>query len=166
MRTVRATPLTPEAFAPFGQVVSAGRGAGISANQGTAVRYDFTADLVNRRSDARPNLAVFRSTPKRLPFAINLLERHPASSQLFVPMRCERFLVVIATADVAGEPDLAMLRAFVCGPGQGVNYAPNLWHHPIVALDTPAEFTMLAWEDGSPLDCEERPLQEGVLVTV
>lgn len=165
MTLVRATPLTAEAFAPFGQVVSAGLGDGVSANQGTAVRFNWAAALENHRPEARANLAVFRSTPKELPFAIRLLERHPRSSQLFVPMSCDRFLVAVCPSDERGEPRLAGLRAFVCGPGQGVNYSPNIWHHPILALNRPAEFVMLAWEDGSPLDCEERPLASPVQVS-
>lgn len=165
MPTVRAEPLTPEAFAPFGQVISAGLGDGVAANQGTAVRFNWAAELVNERPGARANLAVFRSTPKELPFQIRLLERHSGSSQLFVPMSCDRFLVAVCPADGAGEPELSGLRAFVCGPGQGVNYSPNIWHHPILALNRPAEFVMLAWEDGTPADCEERPLASPVSVS-
>jgi ureidoglycolate hydrolase len=30
-----------------------------------------------------------------------------------------------------------------------------VWHHPIVALDSAADFAMLAWEDGTADDCVE-----------
>lgn len=165
MRQVVAQPLTPEAFAPFGQVVSAGLRQGIAANQGTAVRFDRAAELLSARPDATPNLAVFRSVAKSLPFEVRLLERHPCSTQAFLPMICERFLVCVAPTRADGTPDVANLLAFLCGPGQGINYAADVWHHPILALDGPAEFAMLAWEDGSPQDCVEFPLSEGVLVT-
>jgi ureidoglycolate lyase len=158
VRTVTATPLTLEAFAPFGAVVSAGLKAGASANQGTAVRFDRCAELVSTRPAATPNLAVFRSTKKTLPFEVRLLERHPCSTQTFLPMVCRRFLVVVAPTAADGSPDLAGLRAFVCGPGQGVTYGAGVWHHPIIALDEDADFAMLAWEDGGPLDCVEHPL--------
>jgi ureidoglycolate lyase len=46
-----------------------------------------------------------------------------------------------------------------------VNYRAGVWHHPIIALDGPADFVMLAWEDGTPRDCEERPLSAPLLVT-
>jgi ureidoglycolate lyase len=36
---------------------------------------------------------------------------------------------------------------------------------PIIALDGPADLLMLAWEDGTALDCEERPLSMPILVT-
>lgn len=166
LRTLVARPLTPEAFAPFGDVVSAGLKSGAAANQGTAVRFDWSARLENGRSGAKPNLAVFRSVPQALPFTVKLLEHHPQSSQAFLPMRCSRFLVCVAPTAPSGGPDLEGLVAFVCGPGQGVNYHRGVWHHPIIALDAPAEFAMLAWEDGGEEDCVVRPFSMPVSVLV
>ncbi|WP_224250001.1 ureidoglycolate lyase [Hyalangium gracile] len=166
MREVlRAQPLTREAFAPFGDVIGLDLGGGSSANQGTATRYDRIARLTSSRPEAQPNLAVFRSVAKALPFEVRLVERHPCSTQMFVPLACQRFLVVVCPSDERGEPVLSELRAFLCGPGQGVNYHAGVWHHPIIALDGPAEFLMLAWEDGTARDCEERPLSAPLRVT-
>ncbi len=163
-RIVSCQPLTVAGFAAYGDVVSAGLREGKSANLGTAVRFDWIAALDSTRLAARANLAVFRSTPKRLPFEVTMLERHPCSSQMFAPMHCAEFLVVVCPSDASGVPDLARLEAFLCGPGQGFNYRPNVWHHPIIALDEPAEFIMLAWEDGTAGDCEEWKLPEPLLV--
>lgn len=157
-RVVTIEPLTAEVFAPFGDVVSAGLRAGASANQGTAVRFDWAARLVNERPGARPNLSVFRSIARTLPFAITLLEKHPRSTQAFLPLICRRILVVVAPTRADGTPDLAALRAFVALPGQGINYGVGVFHHPIIALGEPAELAMLAWEDGGAEDCVEFPL--------
>lgn len=162
---IRARPLTREAFSPFGDVIGLELSGGTSANQGTATRFDWMAQFASTRPGAKPNLAVFRSVAKTLPFEVKLLERHPCSTQMFVALKCQRFLVVVCPDDARGEPDLAGLSAFVCGPGQGVNYRPGLWHHPIIALDGAADLLMLAWEDGTALDCEERPLSSPLLVT-
>jgi ureidoglycolate lyase len=162
---LQAQPLTREAFAPFGDVIGLELSGGTHANQGTATRFDRIAQLTSSRPEARPNLAVFRSVAKTLPFEVRLLERHPCSTQLFVPLTCRRFLVVVCPEDARGEPDLAHPRAFVCGPGQGINYRAGVWHHPIIALEEPAELLMLAWEDGTARDCEERPLSTPFLVT-
>lgn len=166
MKSIVARPLTAEAFAPHGDVVSAGLKEGSSANQGTAVRFDWSAKLESDRAGARPNLAVFRSVPQPLPFTVKLLEHHPHSSQAFLPMICARFLVIVAPTASGGGPDASRVDAFVCGPGQGVNYHRATWHHPIIALDAPAEFAMLAWEDGSPGDCVERRFAEPLQVRV
>lgn len=164
MREVMSEPLTASGFAPFGDVVSAEARDGISANLGTAVRFDWVAELASTRPGAKANVAVFRSTPKTLPFRVEMLERHVCSSQMFIPMECTEFLVVVAQNAADGFPDLATLRAFRCRAGQGFNYRPGVWHHPIIALNAPAQFMMLAWEDGSKLDCEERKLSEPVAV--
>jgi ureidoglycolate lyase len=164
IREIRAVPLTPEAFAPFGEVVAAGVGTSSPANQGTALRYDGAARLESSRPAARPTLAVYRSTATSLPFEVRLLEKHPASTQTFLPMACARFLVCVAPAAADGTPDVARLAAFLCSRGQGINYRRGVWHHPIVALDGPAELAMLAWEDGTSLDCTEHPLAEPVRV--
>lgn len=164
-RQIVAEPLTAQAFSPFGAVVSAGLQAGSSANQGTAIRFDRCAVVENTRpATATPNMAVFRSTAKALPFAVRLLEQHPCSTQAFLPMICSRYLVVVAPTASDGGPDVAGLRAFVCQPGQGISYAVGVWHHPIIALDVDADFVMLAFEDGSPLDCVEHPLSSPIHV--
>ncbi|MFY1827259.1 ureidoglycolate lyase [Myxococcus fulvus] len=165
-RVLVARPLTPEGFAPYGDVVSAGLGPGALANQGTAVRFDWSARLENARESAKPNLAVFRSVARSLPFTVKLLEHHPYSSQVFLPLRCERYLVCVAPTAPSGGPDLERLEAFICGPGEGVNYHRGVWHHPIVALDAPAELAMLAWEDGSEGDCVVRHFEPSLHVQV
>jgi ureidoglycolate lyase len=95
---------------------------------------------------------------------MRLLERHPCSSQAFIPLRCSRYLVIVAPSEPDGTPRWSALRAFVARPGQGINYAPGTWHHPFTALDTAADLAMLAWEDGSARDCEEVPLPEPITV--
>ena len=157
-------PLLPETFAPFGDVVSAGLREGSAANQGTAVRFDWAAQFVNARDTARPNLAVFRSVGRTLPLEVKLLERHPKSTQLFLPMVADGYVVIVAPDAEDGGPDVARLRAFLARPGQGINYKPNTWHHPLAALGRDADFAMLAWEDGTDLDCEVRPLPDPVIV--
>lgn len=164
MDAIVARPLTRESFAPFGDVVAAGVVAGASANQGTATRFDRAARLTSTRPGATPNMAVFRSVARTMPFEVKLLERHPCSSQAFLPMACARYLVIVAPDGADGEPDLGRLAAFVGTAGQGINYLRGVWHHPIVALDADADLVMLAWEDGGPGDCEERALARVIRV--
>lgn len=163
MRTLRAEPLTADAFAPFGQVLEA-REKGFASNQGTALRVDRVAALLSTRPGCAPNLAMIRALPQPLPLAMRLVERHPCSSQAFIPLRCSRYLVIVAPTARGGEPDWSGLRAFIAGSGQGINYAAGTWHHPFTALDTAAELAMLAWEDGTSGDCEERGLPEPITV--
>ena len=157
-RVATVEPLDADAFAPFGQVIGADIGPGRSVNLGTARRFDHAAALESARPGARPNLAVFRSAPIALPVRVAMLERHPHSTQAFLPLSGGRWLICVAPEAPGGGPDAAALRAFVGAPGRGVNLARGLWHHPILALDEAATFAMLAWEDGSAGDCEEQAL--------
>jgi hypothetical protein len=116
-----------------------------------------------------------------------VLERHEFSSQAFVPMgggggrylvlvcmpgagesirffelACERTeLTQLSFASLAdGQPDLSTLRAFLATHAQGISYHPNIWHHPIIALD--AVRPLLARSCPSPnltfaLLCASRP---------
>lgn len=163
MRTIRAEPLTPEAFAPFGQVLQTPKSGEATANQGTAVRLDRVALLLNTRGGCPPNLAMIRALPQGMPLPLRLLERHPCSSQAFIPLKCSRYLVVVAPS-IGSGPDWPKLRAFVARAGQGINYTAGTWHHPFTALDEPADLAMLAWEDGSARDCEEVKLPEAITV--
>jgi len=160
MRALAIRPLTADDYSPHRDVVMAApRGEpGKPANQGTARRFDAVAALHNQRGErASPNLAVFRCAP-RPPgqLVIELLEKHPRSTQVFIPMNARRFLVVVA---LGGErPDLTTLAAFEASGAQGVSYHPGVWHHPMIALDAPTDFSVLVWEDGSDDDCVVVPL--------
>jgi ureidoglycolate lyase len=154
LRSVTARPLTPEAYAPYGDVLMAApNGAeGSEANQGTARRFDRLAALENLRPGATPNVGVFRCAPRvAFPSRLALLEKHPASTQVFVPMNARRYLVVVALGGDA--PELGTLAAFVASGTQAISYRPGVWHHPMIALDAETEFVCLVWEDGTAGDC-------------
>jgi ureidoglycolate lyase len=165
---VRAVPLTTAAYRPFGDVISADRDDvdDKDANQGTAKRRDWLAELVNTRTTARPNVASFRCAPRtEWPMKLALLEKHPCSTQVFVPMNARRYVVLVAQGGDA--PDLGTLRAFVASSTQGVSYRPGIWHHPMIALDAATDFAVLVWEDGSPDDCVTVDLRDrGVVVSL
>lgn len=146
-------PLTPEGFAPFGQVASAGSGRALPVNEGRGIRYDGDC-LFESAGQVTPVLAVYRIQPSSLPFTVREMEQHPSSSQAFIPMSAGRFLVVAALADASGGPDPATAAAFEASPGQIVNYGRGVWHCPLVALDHPGDFAMVMWQEADPaLDC-------------
>lgn len=164
MRRLAPEPLSAEAYVPFGDVLSADRAdvAAKPANQGTAARRDHLVDVISRRPAAALNVCSFRCAPREAwPLPVALLERHPLSTQVFVPMNARRYLVVVALGGDA--PDLGTARAFVATGAQGVSYRPGVWHHPMIALDAPIDFICLVWEDGTPADCAVAPLPEGAL---
>jgi ureidoglycolate lyase len=138
---LRPEPLTRQAFAAFGDVVEMRQGMGHAINGGTSWRWDDAAMLDLTGAGGRPMLSLFRTQPATLPMPITLLERHPLSSQTFLPLSAHPFLVVVAPAgDVVREQDI---KAFRTAPGQGVNYAAGVWHHPLIALDQVSDFAVV-----------------------
>ncbi|KAI8071092.1 Allantoicase [Gongronella butleri] len=162
-----AQPLTTDAFAPFGDVIDvdtkdAKNYKVTGANQGTAFKYHHVANIVNNHPNngGKVNMCIFRCAPTNsLPFTIKLLERHPYSSQFFIPMthgQTRGYLVAVAQNGADDKPDMSTLKAFVASSTQGVNYREGIWHHPMVALDDTTDFAVYVHESGIPDDdCNE-----------
>ena len=159
MKTLRAVPVTAEAFAPYGQAAS---------DPGPGNRTDYAAKVVNGRPGLDVNLGVVRAhPPKSLPLSVAKMERHPLSSQAFLPLDCDRYLVVVAQPrGNGGPPDLATLRAFVVPGDTVINYNPGTWHCPLTSLDRPSTFGLLMYMDGGPGDEDWHALAEPFSVTV
>lgn len=153
MRTLSAEPIDLDAYAPFGALI-APRATPRIANHGRAEAWDDLAPLVSERPLARPTVSLFRCAPETAPFLdVRWLERHPRSTQMFVPMRAGRYLAVVARG--GDEPDLATLRAFVVEGSRAITYHPGTWHHPMVALDGSLDFVNFIFADGTSEDCHE-----------
>ncbi|MSO53868.1 MAG: ureidoglycolate lyase [Rhodospirillales bacterium] len=163
-RWLTVEPLTAQAFAPFGEVIEIPETGGIDANAGTAVRFDDFTKLELDRDGGHAVLSVFRVTPARLPFACRSLERHPLSTQAFMPLSERRFLVIVAPAG-GDAPDPAQIRAFLTNGRQGVNYRRAVWHHPVLALDTATDFVVLG-RSVDERDCDVVALKGGVVLTI
>ena len=93
----------------------------------------------------RPIISVFRGDPRPIPFPVRIMERHPLASQAFVPLSARPYLVVVAKPDIKDGKSITAddLQVFLAAPGQGVNYARNVWHHPLIALDEQSDFLIV-----------------------
>lgn len=158
-----AEPLTSEAYAPYGQVIHTGFTEFVtSANQGTAEKHHGVAQVQNNfpNGAGKINMCVFHCRPtNELPFTVKLLERHPYSSQAFIPMtdgKTRGYLVIVALNGKDDKPDMSTLKAFIATTKQGINYGPGVWHHPMVVLEHEADFACIVHESGVPQDdCNE-----------
>ncbi len=77
--------------------------------------------------------------------SITMLERHPHSTQSFIPIRGNRWLVVLAPTLPDGLPDMANVRSYLAGPDDAICIHRNVWHAGLTVLDGPAEFAMMMW---------------------
>src|SRR5947208_14571599 len=108
--TLRAEPLTPEAFKPFGQVIGRDE-VHIEARDGEVLRLDI---ISYDRKDIR----------------VDHLNRHHKATQALVALDAKPTVIVVGPPDVdfSKKEHLDALRAFVCDGSLGINLALGTWH--------------------------------------
>lgn len=149
--SLRPEPLAAVGFVAFGDVIESGDAFQL-INRGTTRQFEDLAHLDVAADGGRPQVSIYRALPYELPLTVRMLERHPLSSQLFMPLHGEPFLIVVAPA--GDQLDPASIRAFVSNGSQGVNYRRGTWHHPVIALRDPSEFLVVD-RAGPGSNCDE-----------
>jgi len=148
---MKIEPLTKAGFAPFGEVIESDGVEHFPINQGFAERFN---DLASVDAEA-VNISIVVANPRPMPIAITLMERHPLGSQIFYPLQDRPWLVV-----VCGDPtDATSFRAFSATGRQGINYARNTWHHPLLVLEAESRFLVVD-RKGPGANLEEVPVDE------
>jgi ureidoglycolate lyase len=160
LHTIKAQPLTAEAFAPFGQIIEAAGEPSFFINKGRCGRFHDLARPEMLGEGAAVALSVGRSDSVSLPYTLDLLERHPLGSQAFVPMAATPMLVMVAP-DVGGKPGEPV--AFLSQAGQGVQYHTGTWHGVLAPLEGPANF-LIVDRVGLGDNLEEVPLAQPFLI--
>ena len=141
MTALKVSPLTRQAFAPFGDVIET-RGANrFPVNNGTAERFNDLASVDVADGEGRPLISIFRGQPFALPIPIRMVERHPLGSQAFIPVSRLLYIAVVAGAQSDGRPGPPL--AFLADGTQGVNYAKGVWHHPLLSLERESDFVVV-----------------------
>jgi ureidoglycolate lyase len=97
---------------------------------------------------------------------LSALERHPHSTQSFLPIRAGRWLILVAPTLADGSPDLPGARAFVAGPEQAICIGRNVWHAALTVFDRPAEFGMIMWKSDDGEDGVLFPLDVSLTVAI
>ncbi|HLZ65841.1 MAG TPA: ureidoglycolate lyase [Aliidongia sp.] len=137
---ITVAPLTSEAFAPFGTVVTHGGGEALMPYLDA---FEHTLEA------GHMSMAVLRvGTAVQGRVEVTRLERHPYSAQTFIPLKGGRSLVVVCGNEADGRPMLSSARAFIAGSGQGVTYRRNVWHRSVKALEAPSEYVVLMAQTG------------------
>jgi ureidoglycolate lyase len=162
-RRLRIAALSRQGFAAFGDVIETEGRAHYPINAGTAERYDDLATVDVAAAGGRPIIGICRATPNALPIRLRLMERHPLSSQAFIPLSPAPFLVVVAPA--GGPLDLEKLAVFRSNGRQGINYRRGTWHHPLLALERVCDF-LIVDRGGEGENCEEVTIADQNLLVV
>lgn len=164
MKYIQIQPLTAQAFAAFGEVIACAGNDFFHINGAHTERYHALslAQAVN----AEVGLSIFRNIQKtQVPCEIQMLERHPIGSQAFIPMQGQSFLVVVAAALDQDQPDLDHIYAFISNGQQAVNYRAGTWHHPLLTLEAPSDFTVID-RIGEGHNCDVFQFNENIVLTL
>lgn len=205
-KTLQHAPLKQDSFSTFGTVVETPNyhpqhlecpppnPAVVLANQNTAIkqidvslmRNDYAQSPTQTPGKAIINMfscfprTLTHSQPEETPpvFQIRILERHPFTSQTFIPMGLDaadqstKYLVIVAptlppTSNFPdqGPPDLANVRAFLADGGQAVTYGAGTWHAPMVVVGARrVDFVVVQFSNGvAAEDCQEVEIEGHVL---
>ena len=151
-RVLAVKPLTPGAFAPFGEVLEAAGPPDRLINRGRCGRWHDRARI--DVAEGRAGISLFRSETAVLPLEIDLMERHPLGSQAFLPMEGTPWLVVVAP-DAGGVPGRP--HAFHARGDQGANIGRGVWHAVLTPLAPPGLFAVVD-RVGDGANLEEHPI--------
>ena len=140
METLLIQPMNEKAFAPYGDVIDFNREPDFAINKGMCDRFHGLAHPEVADDDAHVAISLGRGKPYELPLELEMMERHPLSSQAFIPLEPNPFLVAVAS-DADGSPINPIV--FLTEPGQGVNYRRNVWHAVLTPLAKRTDFIIV-----------------------
>ncbi|MEM6463911.1 MAG: ureidoglycolate lyase [Pseudomonadota bacterium] len=143
-------PLSKKTFLSFGDVLETQDAGRRMINEGNTERFHALA-RAQIDEGGTAIVSLFRGQPRQFPFEVAMMERHPLGSQAFYPIDNRPWLVIVAD-DENGQPGRPV--AFLADGRQGVNYAANVWHHPLMALDVVSDFLVVD-RDGPGANLEE-----------
>lgn len=133
--TVVLAPLTPENFAPYGDVLDASGTPDKIINAGKCGRHHDRAKV--DVMDARVGISIFKAELRSLPYPLDLIERHPEGSQAFVPMSDDPFLVIVS------DGPKAVPKAFITNGAQAINFHRGTWHGVLTPLAGNGQFAVV-----------------------
>jgi len=158
---VKPVALSQEAFAAYGDVIQVSdKVKNFPINDGFSQRYHDLAKIDLLANQGKVLVNIFRSNPLALPIKIEKMERHPLSSQAFMPLGSEPYLVVVCAA---GDFNEQAISVFLASCDQGVNYHAGTWHHFSLALNQESDFLVID-RGGTGHNCDEVTLDNPFLI--
>ena len=132
-KIIKPTKINRSNFAVFGDVISTIDINPMDINAGYAKRFDNLAELNTSKDDGKTIVSIFSALNRTFPMKIDMMEKHPLSSQAFIPMKETTFLAFVAPP---GEfPEINKIQSFIVPPKTGINYKNGVWHFPLISTE-------------------------------
>ena len=135
---IKLKKISAELFKPFGDLLALKDAPDLIINHGMCERHHNLATIEIDKG-GKPGISLFNAEPRKLPYTLEMMERHPKGSQAFIPMYEQPFLVIVAI-DERGKP--ARPNAFLTEPNVGINFHKNIWHGVLTPLHSPGIFAV------------------------
>ena len=120
-------------FSTYGDLISANDINPMDINSGYAKRFDNLTDLNTTKDGGKTIVSIFSALKRAFPMTVDMMEKHPLSSQAFIPMKETTFLCFVAPP---GElPEINKIQSFIIPPKMGINYKPGIWHFPLISTE-------------------------------
>ena len=120
-------------FHKFGDLISIKEKHHEEINENTTNSFFDLANIQIEGEDKRVRLNLFEAKKRIFPLKIDMLENHPFSSQVFLPLGNHPFIVVVCPA--SEKPNLKDLNLFRVNNGFGINFKPRVWHFPLISIE-------------------------------
>ena len=132
-KIVKPIKITRKNFSAYGDLISSDDVKAININTGYAKRFDNLANINTSMDKGKTIVSIFSALKRTFPMKIEMMEKHPLSSQAFIPMNETTFLSFVAPQ---GElPEIDKIESFIIPPKTGINYKPGIWHFPLISTE-------------------------------
>ena len=132
-KIVKPIKISRSNFSTYGDLISTNDINPMDINAGYAKRFDNLANLNTSQDEGKTIVSIFSALKRTFPMTIDMMEKHPLSSQAFIPMKETIFLSFVAPS---GEsPDISKIQSFIIPPKNGINYKPGIWHFPLISTE-------------------------------
>ena len=120
-------------FAMYGDLISTNDVNPMDINAGYAKRFDNLANVDTSNDGGKTVVSIFSALKRTFPMKIDMMEKHPLSSQAFIPMKETTFLSFVAP--LGKSPEINKIQSFIVPPKTGINYKPGIWHFPLISTE-------------------------------
>jgi len=125
--------ITRSNFSKYGDLISTDDIDPMDINAGYAKRFDNLANVDTLNDGGKTIVSIFSALKRNFPMKINMMEKHPLSSQAFIPMKETTFLSFVAPP--GKSPEISEIKSFIIPPKTGINYKPGIWHFPLISTE-------------------------------
>ena len=132
-KIIKPVKISRSNFSSYGDLISTEDINPMNINEGYAKRFDNLANLDTSKDSGKTIVSIFSALKRTFPMKIHMMEKHPLSTQAFIPMKETTFLAFVAPS---GEsPEIDKIQSFIIPPKMGINYKPGIWHFPLISTE-------------------------------